>query len=400
MPIIKTNIVWAKESYKELVFEDAQIEIENGEIWLRGRMNSSDWHIFSGAYPAYVDFSADIKKSFHFEQANIDGTKVRMNLDGTLVSYRHFMDRLKGYTDYSFKFSDIAYSYNCPEEESYLVLDIPFLHLTSKISDFDHYPQDIIIHKNEHEYRLRPYDIDERTMLVGNVINETAVKDLLVHFSFYFNLIPNVFEKSINIDGRTCVTNHTSQLTFANEALYHSELPYMSFGEEHTFRYFFANSRWSGIEDKDKKKLENAIHTFARCKYYDDVTQFLLLYSILDRFAGNSKGCDPYPVMEDRLKRYNIDIAKIGIKNEVCLQRMKLQLERSNGKKVGVTNFCNLRNYILHFMSNAAIDEYITRSGLIDRMRFAATVIILKELGFEEVQFREGWSHLSVLIGD
>ena len=79
---------------------------------------------------------------------------------------------------------------------------------------------------------------------------------------------------------------------------------------------------------------------------------------------------------------------------------MNLQLERSNGKKVGVTNFCNLRYYILHFMSNAAIDEYITRSGLIDRMRFAATVIILKELGFEEVQFREGWSHLSVLIGD
>ena len=104
--------------------------------------------------------------------------------------------------------------------------------------------------------------------------------------------------------------------------------------------------------------------------------------------------------MENRLKQYNIDIAKIGIKNEVSLQQMNLQLERSNGKMAGVTNFCNLRNYILHFMSNADIDEYITRSGLIDRMRFAATVIILKELGFEEVQFREGWSHLSVLIGD
>ena len=233
-----------------------------------------------------------------------------MNLDGTLVSYRHFMDRLKGYTDYSFKFSDIAYSYNCPEEESYLVLDVPFLHLTSKFSAFGNYPQDIIIHKNGHEYRLCPYDIDERTMLVGNVINEAAVKDLLVHFSFYFNLIPNVFEKFINIDGRTYVTNHTSRLTFANEALYHSELPYISFGEEHSFRFFFTNSKWSSIEDKDKKKLENAIHTFARCKYCDDVTQFLLLYSILDRFAGNSKGSDPYPVMEDGLKRYNIDISK------------------------------------------------------------------------------------------
>jgi len=395
MPIIKTNIVWAKESYKELFFENAQIEIDNGEIWLKGRMNSSDWHIFSRAYPAYVDFSADIKKSFHFEQANIDGKKVKMNLDGTMVSYQHFMQ--KEHTDFSFKFSDIAYSYICPEEESHLILDVPFLHLTSKISDFNHYPQDIIIHKNEHEYRLRPYDTDERTMLVGNVINEAAVKDLLVHISFYFNMLPNIFERSINIDGRTYVTNHTSQLSFANEALYHSELPYMTFGEEHNFRYFFTNSKWGSIEDKDKKKLENAIHTFARCKYCDDVTQFLLLYSILDRFAGNKQGTDPYPVMEDRLKQYNIDIAKIGVKTEVCLQRMNLQLERSSGRIVGVTNFCNLRNYILHFMSNADIDEYITRSGLIDRMRFAATIIILKELGFQDVQFHFDWQHLSVL---
>ena len=397
MPIIKTNIVWAKESYKELHFEDAQIVIDNGEIWLKGRMNSTDAHIFSGAYPAYVDFSADIKKSFLFEQANIDDKKVKINLNGTMVLYRRFTDCFKGYTDFSFKFSDISYSYNCPQEQSYLILDVPFLHLTSKFSDFEHYQQDIIIQNNENEYRLCPYDTDERTMLVGNVINEAAVKDLLVHLSFYFNMIPNVFERSINIDGRTDVTNHTSQLSFANEALYHSELPYMTFGEEHTFRYFFANSKWSSIEDKDKKKLENAIHTFARCKYCDDVTQFLLLYSILDRFAGNSKGTDPYPVMEDGLKRYNIDIAKIGIKTEVCLQRMNLQLERSNGKMAGVTNFCNLRNYILHFMSNADIDEYITRSGLIDRMRFAATVIILKELGFQDVQFRPDWQHLSVL---
>lgn len=146
--------------------------------------------------------------------------------------------------------------------------------------------------------------------------------------------------------------------------------------------------------------MGNAIHTFARCKYCDDVTQFLLLYSILDGFAGNSKGTDPYLVMEEKLKRYNIDIAKIGANTDVCLQRMNLKLERSNGGKKGVTNFCNLRNYILHFMSNADIDEYIMRSGLIDRMRFAATVIILKELGFEEVQFREGWSHLSILVDD
>jgi hypothetical protein len=201
MSIIQTDIIWSKDSYEELYIGNAQIVIEEGEIWLKGRMTSPDWHVFSRAYPAYVDFSADIKKSFHFEQANIDGKIVRVDLDGTMVSYRHFINHLKGYTDFSFKFSDIAYSYICPQEESYMVLDVPFLHLTSKISDFDHYPQDIIIQKNEYEYRLRPYDTDARTMLVGNVNNESVVKDLLVHLSFYFNMLPNVFEKSINIDG-------------------------------------------------------------------------------------------------------------------------------------------------------------------------------------------------------
>ncbi len=398
MSIIQADIIWSKDSYEELYIGNAQIVIEEGEIWLKGRMTSPDWHIFSRAYPAYVDFSADIKKSFHFEQANIDGKIVRVDLDGTMVSYRHFINHLKGYTDFSFKFSDIAYSYICPQEESYMVLDVPFLHLTSKISDFDHYPQDIIIQKNEYEYRLRPYDTDARTMLVGNVNNESVVKDLLVHLSFYFNMLPNVFEKSINIDGRTYVSNHTSQLSFANESLYHSELPYMRFGEEHNFRYFFSYSKWSSLEDKNKMKLENAIHTFARCKYCDDVTQFLLLYSILDRFAGNSKGTDPYTVMEDRLKLYNIDIEKIGDKTEIRIQRLNLQLERNNGTVSGVTNFCHLRNYILHFMSNNDIDDYITRSGLIDRMRFAASVIILKELGFDNVQFWDDWKHLSILV--
>ncbi len=397
MPTIDTDIIWSKNSFKELFVKNAQIVIEEGEIWLKGRMASSDWRIFSRAYPVYVDFSADIKKCFVFVNANIEGRKVKVNLKESMVSYRH-LNFLRDFTDFSFKLTDIAYSYQCASDNSYIILDIPFLHLTSRLSDFNNYPESIILSKNGNEFRLCPYDRDDRTMLVGNVNNESAVKDLLVHLSFYFNMLPNVFEKSINVNGKTHVTNHTSLLSFANESLYHSELPYMTFGEKHNFRYFFTKSQWSSMEDKDKKKLENAIHTFARCKYCDDVTQFLLLYSILDRFAGNSKGTDPYTVMEDRLKLYNIDIEKIGVKTEICIQRLNLQLERNNGTMSGVTNFCHLRNYMLHFMSNNDIDDYITRSGLIDRMRFAASVIILKELGFDNVQFWDDWKHLSILV--
>lgn len=49
-------------------------------------------------------------------------------------------------------------------------------------------------------------------------------------------------------------------------------------------------------------------------------------------------------------------------------------------------------------MSNAKIDEYISRSDLVDKMRFAATIIILKELGFSNVKFITDWNYLSVMI--
>lgn len=399
MPIIKTNIVWKKESYKELHFKDVRIEIDNGEIWLKGRMNSADWHIFSSAYPAYVDFSADIKKYFSFDNANIEGKIVKVKLDGAIVSYRRF-NFLRDLTEFSFKLSDITYSYQCASEESHIVLDLSFFHLSGKLSNFKHYPEDIIINKNDKEYRLCPFDIDNRTMLIGNIDNEDVVKDILVHLAFYFNMLPNIFEKSINKDGETHVTNHTSLLSSSNESLYHSELPYITFGEKHCFEYFFTKSIWSNLNDENKQKMENAIYTFARCKYCDDVTQFLLLYSILDRFAGNSKDTNPYPQMKANLNKYNIDIAKIGESTDKCLQKMKLKMERSGGKKAGVSNFCHLRSYILHFMSNSNIEKYVTQSGIVDRMRFAATVIILNELGFQNVHFYKDWQHLSVLYNN
>lgn len=149
--------------------------------------------------------------------------------------------------------------------------------------------------------------------------------------------------------------------------------------------------------DKDNKiKLQNAIYTFARCKYCDDSTQFLLLYAIFDRYVGNSQNTDPYNQMKDNFLYYNIDITRIGKKIDENLRKLQLVLERSSGKKVIVENFCNLRNYILHFMSNAAIDEYISRSNLIDNMRFAVTIIILKELGFNDIKYRSEWNYLSI----
>lgn len=395
MPIINVDIIWSKEPYDDIRLKNGQIVIEKGEIWLKGQMTFSEWRVFSEAYPANVDFLADFKKSIRFENTNLDGRKVKVKVQGTYILSQHSVHFLKGYADLSFKLTELLYSYQCEEEENYAILDVPFMHLTNNLYDLSHYPEDLFLSKNEHEYRLCFCD-DDKTMLLGNVDNESYLDELLVHISFYFNLIPNIFIRSINSNGRTSVQCSAHKYPFPNEALYHSELPYLLIGERNDFNYFFANSHWCSLDSDNKRKLKNAIYTFARCKYCDDATQFLLLYSIFDRFVGKFNS-DPYTEMRKNFLHYNIDIAKIGEQTDKDLLKLQLILERSSGKNVVVNNFCLLRHYILHFMSNAEIDDYISQSNLIDNMRFAATIIILKELGFSNVKFKADWDYLSIM---
>lgn len=401
MPIINVDITWSKNGHNEISLKNGQIIIENGEIWLKGQMSSSEWRVFSRAYPANIDLWTDFKNCIKLNNAILDGERVKVNLDSSYVYHSYSIHYQKGYADLSFRLTDFSYSYKCGDEESFAILDVPFMHLSNHIQGLNRYPEDIILTNGSYTYRLCNYD-DDKTKLLGQVENDDYMDALLVHMSFFFNLLPNVFIKSFNLEGVMYVCCHSHKFSFPNESLYHSELPYLTFGECHDFDYFFKNSKWMELGNDKKNIMKNTIYTFARCKYCDDVTQFLLLYSIFDRLVGNksynSKSMNTYNRMGNNLLNYNIDIARIGDKIDKNLQKLQLKLERNNGKEVVVDNFCMLRHYILHFMSNAVVDEFISRCNLIDNMRFAVTIIILKDLGFNNIKFRKEWDYLSVLI--
>ena len=203
--------------------------------------------------------------------------------------------------------------------------------------------------------------------------------------------------KSIYKENKINVSIFIPLFEMRDKITYHPELIYMNIGEDNGFEYFFKNSLWESINNTQKEKLRQAVYTFIRCKYCDNTMQFILLYSILDSYAGNSYGTSPYKTMKDNLYRYRIDINKIGRENEPLLQKMQLYLKRDNGRNANVTNFCLLRNYILHFMSSPQIDEYLKRSNIVSKLRFAVCVIILNEFGFQNLSFKEGWQHLSIL---
>ena len=99
MSIINVDVIWSKQTYDDIIFEDGQIVIENGEIWLKGRLTFADWRVFCGAYPANVDFLTDFKKCMHFKNANVDGRKVRINVKSAYILRRHSINYLKGFTE-------------------------------------------------------------------------------------------------------------------------------------------------------------------------------------------------------------------------------------------------------------------------------------------------------------
>ena len=74
-----------------------------------------------------------------------------------------------------------------------------------------------------------------------------------------------------------------------------------------------------------------------------------------------------------------------------------MTLERENNKDKEVTNFCDLRNYIMHFMSTVEIDDYLDQAELVSNMKFAVVVILLKKLGFSKCEFKKDWKHLSIM---
>lgn len=395
--VICVDIIWSKESQR-IKFTNARIFVSNNQILVSVELTGAELKDFSSFYPAGINLYEDLGKCVEYSNAFIDGKRIKLKKHyPSATSWRCHCNQ-KDLHQMSWNLYDFSYTYKSEPTKNFIVLNYPYsLLMSNSMMNSEEDSDRIIVTNNGNTYEFLSVHGSNHTTIKTDA--EDSIEDVLVHLSFYLNCHLDIVKTSIYKDGKTNISIQTPFFEIKKHESFHPELAYIEgYGLESRFVAFLQNSRWYSLEDYQKQTLRQAIYTLCRCQYCDVTTQFLLLYTILDNYVGNTYGKSPYSSMKKRmLELYNISIEKIGAVNDPELQKMNLYLKHDNGKEVCVSNFCLLRNYILHFMSKLEIDEYLKKSSLISRLRFAVNIIILRELGFEDVRFREDWEHLSVL---
>ena len=394
--VISVDIIWSKE-LQRIKFTNGQIFVSNNQIIVSAELTGAELRSFSSFYPAGINLYEDLGKCIEYSNAFIDSKRIKLKKHYPYATAWRCHCCSKGVYQVSWDLYAFSYTYNSEPTENFIVLNYPYSLLTSSVMMSEKDSDRAIMTNNGNTYEFLPAHSPNYTIIKTD--EEDFIEDVLVHLSFYLNCHLDIVKTSDYKDGKTTVSIQVPFFEIKRQESFHPELAYIEgCGLGYRFDIFLQSSMWHSLENHQKLTLRQAIYTLCRCRYCDVTTQFLLLYSILDNYVGNTHGKSPYDTMKKQmLESYNISIEKIGAVNEPKLQKMKLSLKHDDGKVVCVSNFCLLRNYILHFMSKIEIDEYLKRSPLISRLRFAVTVIILRELGFEDVRFRKDWEHLSVL---
>lgn len=132
--------------------------------------------------------------------------------------------------------------------------------------------------------------------------------------------------------------------------------------------------------------LSQNIELYTRATLLDNRSRFLTYYVILERMVNDGECQDKE--LSQYLSDHNIDYDKLscGIASKAI----------RNSKGELITNIRELRNEIVHHIGSSKIDKFLRDSEIITRMQYAACIIILWLLGFQDIQFIKTWDHLSV----
>lgn len=397
MIILHTDIEWINKKYGNIKFQNGKITFSEDAITVFGYLSSEDVKRFSSTHPASSDVHEDLLKNVVFTNTTLDSIKVSLDLSGCSHVKQFTVHCSTKENSISWNLSRAAFSYITEKPTEYKIISAPFIHLASLLGKFGVELSDESVCFGDNEYTFSQASNPCYSMITSSN-GWKNIDGLLSLLTLYTQCpISAIASFTVDSEGKQCILWNPSKFDMNKEGLRNFELGYMNIGQSNRLRYFLENAAWMSYSEHEIQELTKAIYTYAKSKYIPFHLQFLTIYSILDRFAGNKYGKDPYVVMEKSLRAYGIDIRKIGKSSDTTIKKLSLTLERENNQDKEVTNFCDLRNYIMHFMSTVEIDDYLDQAELVSNMKFAVVVILLKKLGFNKCEFKKDWKHLSIM---
>lgn len=396
MIILHTDIEWINKKYGNIKFQNGTITFSEEAITVFGNLSSEEVKRFSSAHPASIDVHEDLLKNVVFTNTTWDSINVSLDLSGCSHVKQFTIHCSIKENSISWNLPSATFSYITEKPAEYRIISAPFIHLVSLLGKIGIESSDEFVSFGDSKYTFSQTSNPCYSMITSSN-RWNNIDGLLSLLTLYTQCpISTIASFSVDSEGKQCISWDPCKFDMNKEGLRNFELGYMDIGQSNRLRYFLENSTWINYSEHDRHDLTKAIYTYAKSKYIPFHLQFLTIYSILDRFAGNKYGKDPYGAMEKELSAYGIDIRKIGKSSDPTITRLHLTLERENNKDKEVTNFCDLRNYIMHFMSTVEIDDYLDQAELVSNMKFAVVVLLLKKLGFNKCGFKKEWKHLSI----
>lgn len=134
--------------------------------------------------------------------------------------------------------------------------------------------------------------------------------------------------------------------------------------------------------------LKQYIDHYVRVEYLDSISKLLLYHAIIEKMAVVNKHNETYNIIHKFLKERHIDIEKLndgiaskGIKNE-------------EGQTID--NFVQLRNFFVHHLGSKKAVEFLEESDMLFNLKAAITIILLNNLGIQNVRFDKQFHTLSI----
>lgn len=151
---------------------------------------------------------------------------------------------------------------------------------------------------------------------------------------------------------------------------------------------FLAISNTHASFPKDTTSIKKYIDNYVRAEYLDEITKLLLYNTIIEKLAGIKKGDNTYDVISKYLENNHIDVKKIndGIKSRNIIGNDKKPIE----------NFVQLRNFFVHHLGSEKATQFLKDGNILFYLKQAITILLLKQLGFSDIEFDKGFHNISV----
>ena len=168
-------------------------------------------------------------------------------------------------------------------------------------------------------------------------------------------------------------------------------LDYLDIGAQNELAKFIMSVHF--YEDEKKRDIiKRAILQYVNAQYLDNNYKYVSLFSILLTIAEKvhdiSEG-DEYHTISKLIKQYGIAPQKL---DEGISEKKYVSLRNQEP----INTFADLRDEIIHALTSSEILDNLPVMISLLRLEFCVLIVLLNELGINEVEFYENFKNLSI----